>query len=167
MRSLITQLNKIVEPLGLRIVAEVNLTSDKGKKVLDLLQNALQAEFQQWDLYYAYKSQLMGLSRDPIADHFEEHAEDEASHIEVLQRFIVGMGETPTTERKPIPGLEKADIEQIIALQLSFEQEAVSVYENILAELGDEAPALRIEVENILAQEQEHVHDLQLLLRNS
>jgi bacterioferritin len=141
------------------------LTYPIGKEVLNLLQEALKAEFMQWDLYYAYKSQLKGLSRDPIEEHFSDHAEEEASHIEVLQRFIVGMGENPTTERRPIPILKNNNIREIINLQLTYEIEAVELYKNILKLLTDESYPLRIEIENILSQETEHMHDLQLLLR--
>lgn len=141
------------------------LTYPIGKEVLDLLQQALKAEFMQWDLYYAYKSQLKGLSRDPIEAHFADHAQDEAKHIEVLQRFIVGMGEIPTTERRPIPLLKNNSIREIINLQLTYEIEAVELYKNILKLLTDDSYPLRVEIENILAQETEHMHDLQLLLR--
>lgn len=146
-------------------LSKSDLTSDMGKEVLNLLQEALMGEFQQWDLYYAYKSQLKGLSRDPIEEHFAEHAEEEAEHIDILQRYIVGMGETPTNERKEIPSLKDGNMKEIIELQLKFEIEAVEIYKKILAKLKDNSAPLRIEIENILAQETEHMHDLQLLLR--
>lgn len=133
-------------------------------EVLDLLQTALTAEFQQWDLYYAYKSQLRGMARDPVSDHFGDHAEEEASHIEILQRYIVGYGEQPTTTRELIPSLgANPTMEEIVKLQLHFEQKAVETYKQLLT-LLEETDPLKIEVENILTQEQEHVHDLQLLL---
>jgi bacterioferritin len=147
-------------------IAKNQLTTNIGVEVLPLLQEALKAEFQQWDLYYAYKSQLKGISRDPIEEHFADHAEEEAEHIEILQRYIVGMGATPTTDRRPIPNLEYKDIRSIIDLQLKFEIEAVEMYKLILDKLDKNSEPLRIEIENILAQETEHMQDLQLLLRN-
>lgn len=158
--------SSIIEKTIKKISNNISLTTDIGKEVLPLLQEALKAEFQQWDLYYAYKSQLKGLSRDPIEDHFADHAEEEAAHIEILQRYIVGMGETPTTERRLIPTLKDNNIREIISLQLKFEIEAVSMYQEILNRLGKNSEPLKIEIENILAQETEHMHDLQLLLRD-
>ena len=143
---------------------KVKLTQTDDKPLLPLLQEALKAEFQQWDLYYAYKPMLKGLPRDPIADHFEEHAGDEAEHIDVLQRYIVGMGEVPTVDRRSIPILEEPTIEAIIAMQLKFELEAVDLYKKILGQLEDTSP-LKLEIENILMKEMEHSQDLQLLLR--
>lgn len=145
---------------------EIELVMREDEDVVPLLQKALMSEFRQWDLYYAYKALLMGLSRDPIADHFAEHAEDEADHIDLLQRYIVGMGHKPTVKRLPIPDLESLAIEQIIALQLKFEKEAVKTYQEILQVLDDRpSSALKIDIENLLTKETEHAHDLQLLLR--
>jgi bacterioferritin len=147
-------------------IAKNQLTTNIGLEVLPLLQEALKAEFQQWDLYYAYKSQLKGLYREPIEEHFAEHAEEEAQHIETLQRFIVGMGAVPTTERRSIPSLDKINVRDIINLQLKFEIEAVEMYKTILSKLDKNSEPLKIEIEDILAQETEHMHDLQLLLRD-
>lgn len=158
--------SSLIEKTIKKISKNDSLIMEIGREVLPLLQEALKAEFQQWDLYYAYKSQLKGLSRDPIEEHFADHAEEEAAHIEVLQRFIVGMGEIPTTERRPIPTLKDNNIREIIALQLKFETEAVGMYKLILSKLDKESEPLRIEIEDILAQETEHMHDLQLLLRD-
>jgi bacterioferritin len=133
-------------------------------EIVPFLQEALRGEYQQWDLYYAYKSVLMGTTRDSIAEHFAEHADDEAKHIELLQRHIVSFGEEPTLERHPIPKLEDMTVTDIIALQLSFEEKAVAFYEKILQVLDDENSALRIDIENVLSQEQEHAHDLVFLL---
>jgi len=49
-------------------------------------------------------------------------------------------------------------------MQLKFELEAVDLYKKILGQLEDTSP-LKLEIENILIKEQEHAHDLQLLLR--
>lgn len=147
-------------------LAKNNFISEDGKEVLDLLQQALIAEFQQWDLYYAYKNRLKGLSRDPLMDHFRDHAQDEADHIDIIQRYIISMGATPTTDRKKIPQLNDESVEDIIQLQLKFEIEAVELYKNILSKIKEEQSPLRVEIENILAVEAEHMHDLQMLLRN-
>lgn len=144
----------------------VELLSTKDLGVLALLQEALMGEFRQWDLYYAYKESLLGLCSPAIAADFEENAGEEAEHISILQRYIVGMGERPTVKRHVIPELPKGSkIEDLVALQLRFEQEAVELYGNIINKLGEDSP-LKIELENILAKEQEHTHELQTLLRS-
>jgi len=130
-----------------------------------LLQLALVGEYQQWDLYTAYASRLKGTEREPIADHFKEHAGDELGHIELLQRYLVSLGENPTLQRKPLPEMaEDATIEEIVKLQLQYEQDAVNLYKKILNFLPDNEP-LKLDIEAIITKEQEHVHDLELLLK--
>ena len=148
-----------------KISAEVDLLSRQDSQVLDLLQEALMGEFRQWDLYYAYKESLLGLCSPAIAADFEENAGEEAEHISVLQRYIVGMGEIPTVKRHEVPALPKGSkVDDLVALQLKFELEAVALYRKIILKLGEDSP-LKIELENILAKEQEHSHELQRLLR--
>jgi len=159
-----TALSKIRSARLSILKAQVAINDQSSYNVVELLQEALMAEFQQWDLYYAYKSEIKGLSRDPVIEHFEEHAADEASHIDTLQRYLVSMGEVPTKTRHPIPTLESSNIEIIIALQLKHEIQAIEKYKEILNALGDTNNPLRIEIENILTKEQEHAHDLQLYI---
>ena len=130
-----------------------------------LLQIALVGEYQQWDLYTAYASRLQGLPRHSIVDEFADHAKEELEHIELLQRYLVSMGQNPTLQRKPLPELETSSIRDIIKLQLKFEQDAVDLYKKILTVLPDNEP-LKLDIEGILIKEQEHVHDLELLLND-
>jgi len=130
-----------------------------------LLQVALVGEYQQWDLYTAYASRLKGLSRSAVADEFTAHAGEELGHIELLQRYLVSMGVNPTLERKPIPEMsEDATMKEIVSLQLQFERDAVALYEKILNILPENEP-LKLDIEGIITKEQEHVHDLELLLK--
>lgn len=128
-----------------------------------LLQTALAGEYQQWDLYTTYASRLKGFSRDVISEEFKAHAEEELDHIDLLQRYIVSMGHTPTVMRKSVPDLPgSATIKDIVELQIHFEKEAVDMYKKLLDLIKEDA--LRIDIENILVKEQEHVHDLELML---
>ena len=149
---------------AVRIAQALITEIERSDQVVELLQEALQAEFQQWDLYYAYKAELQGLEREPIADHFAEHAEEEAQHIDILQRYLITMGVQPTKDRRKIPILDNPSIEEIISLQYKFEMDAVRKYQEILRNLEDLDP-LRIEIEDILATEMEHAQDLQLLFK--
>jgi len=131
-----------------------------------LLQMALVGEYQQWDLYTAYASRLKGTEREPVADHFKEHAGDELGHIELLQRYLVSLGQNPTLQRKPLPEMsDDATIEEIVRLQLQYEQDAVGLYKKILNFLPDNEP-LKLDIESIITKEQEHVHDLELMLKD-
>lgn len=132
-----------------------------------MLQMALVGEYQQWDLYVAYASRLKGMARSGVADEFKDHAKEELEHIELLQRYLVSIGVNPTLQRKPLPELSaEATMKDIVDLQLKFERDAVALYKKILAILPDNEP-LKLDIETILTKEQEHVHDLELLLKNT
>jgi len=151
---------------NIRIAQSLMGGVERSEDLINLLQEALRAEFQQWDLYYAYKTELIGLSREPIEEHFADHAEEEAEHIDILQRYLVTMGIQPTKSRESIPTLQNPSMEEIISLQLKFELLAIETYKKIL-QLVEEVDPLKIEIENILAVETEHAQDLQLLLGKS
>lgn len=146
-------------------VEEVEDDEDEPSSIETLLQIALVGEYQQWDLYTSYASRLKGHSRQSIADEFKAHADEETAHIELIQRYLVSMGAVPTLNRKPLPELtNNATIKDIVLLQLQFENDAVSLYQKILAVLPDNE-ALKLDIEGVLVKEQEHVHDLELLLK--
>jgi bacterioferritin len=135
--------------------------------IIGMLQTALMGEYQQWDLYTAYVDRLSGTSSIGIAEEFKTHAEEELAHIEVLQRYIVSLGSSPTVKRKPIPDLPpNVQVAYILEMQLAFEQDAVALYQKIIKLLGDDHKALTVDLENILVKEMEHVHDLETLLRD-
>ena len=143
----------------------VDVDEEPEESVSTLLQLALLGEYQQWDLYVSYASRLRGLSRGEIADEFKDHADEEEEHIELLQRYLVTMGVPPTLKRKAIPEMPPdATIKEIVQLQLTYENEAILLYKKILNIVPENEP-LKIDVENIMIKEQEHSHDLQLLLR--
>jgi bacterioferritin len=146
-------------------VTVVEEEEEAEDSVSTLLQMALLGEYQQWDLYVSYASRLRGLSRSEIADEFKDHAKEEQDHIELIQRYLVTMGVIPTLKRKPIPEMPSdAIIKDIVQLQLTYEQEAILLYKKILSIIPENEP-LKIDVENIMIKEQEHAHDLQLLLK--
>jgi bacterioferritin (cytochrome b1) len=157
-------------PLNIEMIQKPILDEDDEQAETSsetLLQMALVGEYQQWDLYVAYASRLKGLSRSPIADEFKSHAGEELGHIELLQRYLVSMGVNPTLQRKPSPELpQQATIKDIVQLQLKFEQDAVNLYKKILNVLPENEP-LKLDIESVLIKEQEHVHDLELMLKST
>jgi len=137
----------------------------EDNSIVTLLQLALVNEYQQWDLYTAYSSRLKGVARQPVAEEFKDHAKEELEHIEVIQRYLVSMGENPTLQRKSLPDMPQgSSIKDIVQFQLGFEQDAVSLYKKILSIIPENEP-LKLDIENISIKEQEHVHDLELLIK--
>lgn len=131
--------------------------------VVELLNDLLVQEFQQRDLYENYQYYLFGAAGEALQDHIKEHLEDEMEHIETLQRHITSLGGTPTSHRLVVPEVEPLTLEGILQADLALEKEAVASYSAAVSAFeGEEAyTALKVDLEDIVSQEMEHVHDLE------
>lgn len=131
------------------------------------LNELLKSEYLQRELYQAYDYLLAGPEAIAVQEHLREHLDQEMEHIQVLQRYITGLGEVPTLERLPIPDLSPVSLRVILEKDLEWELKAVADYTIFLQKL-DQIPELRalaVDIENILSQEMEHSHDLHRWLK--
>jgi len=143
----------------------------KYRQLLELLNNLLLIEYQQRDVYETYSYYLFGLSSPGIQEHLEEHRKEEDEHIKTLQRYLAALDAEPLLKRLEIPTINPP-IKNILKEDLRLERDAIKYYSDAIAEIekivenGErEFTALRVDLENILVQEQEHVHDLIQWLR--
>lgn len=141
-------------------------------RVVELLQHLLLDEYLQRDVYEAYYYELLGTAAPGIQDEIKEHLDEEMEHILILQRYLMELGGNPPRNRHPIPKVEP-NMGAILKKDLELEYKAVAHYAQAIGFLdglecaeGEEMcdkqrfTALRVDLENILVQEQEHVHDL-------
>lgn len=139
------------------------------KQIIDLLNELLIDEYRQRDFYETYSYYLFGLPSPGIQDHLKKHIAAENSHIEVLQRFLSGLGAEPLIMRKALPKIKNISLQKILEIDLELELQAVKNYSNAISILESAGPAfasLRVALENILNDEQEHVHDITRWLRH-
>jgi bacterioferritin (cytochrome b1) len=136
--------------------------------VADALQELLKKEYLQRDYYESYDYLFLGVSAIAIQEHLREHLEQEMDHIRVLQRYLTGFKKIPTLERLPVSQLTNLNVESILRADLELEKDAISSYSSFIKMLegSEEFTALRVDMENILSQESEHVHDLDRWLTN-
>lgn len=133
----------------------------KRQKVINLLEDLLAREYLQRDVYETYSYWLFGLSSPAIQNHLKDHMKEEMKHIEVLQRYLMYYKGAPMTKRMKIPNIEP-DMVGILQYDLGLEVDAVERYTKAIQylESDPEYTSLRVDLEDILVQEQEHVHDL-------
>lgn len=131
-------------------------------QIIPLLQELLQREFLQRDIYETYSYYLFGLHSPAIQDHLKQHLQEEQLHIETLQRYLMGLGAKPMVERAVIPIINPLSLEAILDINFELEQEAVKKYSEAIEflERKVEYTSIRVDLEDILKQEQEHTHDL-------
>lgn len=138
-------------------------------EITKMLNDALLTEYQQRDVYETYSYYLFGYSSPSIQQHLKDHMGEEMKHIETLQRYLAFYRAKPLVERLSIPQITPTSFRGILEFDLQLEIEAVDRYSElieILEDAGRDYSSLRVEIENILIQEQEHVHDLDQWLRN-
>jgi len=146
--------------------------SEVKNRIVEMLQGLLLDEYLQRDVYEAYQYSLFGVAVPGIQEHLKAHMEEEMGHIIILQRYLMELGGEVLLERHPVPPIE-ASMDAILKKDLELEYQAVTHYAQTIGFLdglecaeGDELcdklrfTALRVDLENILVEEQEHVHDL-------
>lgn len=171
--QVVSMLRKIADEVARRqypiLAQQLRLKAAPKEEVVALLNGLLLKEYQQRDMYESYHYLLFGTASSPLQEHLKEHMQQEESHIEVLQRYIVGYGSTPTLQRLEIPRVEPATVDGILHQDLALEHEAVQAYTKaiLVLESDSDYTSLRVDLENILVQEQEHVHDLEQWLKKN
>jgi len=146
--------------------------SEVQDRIIEMLQGLLRDEYLQRDVYEAYQYSLYGVAVPGIQEHLKDHMEEEMKHIIVLQRYLMEFGGEVPLDRHPVPKINP-NMESILKKDLELEYQAVTHYAQTIGFLdglecveGEELcdklrfTALRIDLENILVEEQEHVHDL-------
>jgi bacterioferritin (cytochrome b1) len=131
------------------------------EKVLALMGDIVKDEFETIYAYHVYANSLRDLSHDGIAEHFEEHAEDELEHADFLLRRMSVLGgpvSVPDVQAPPA----SSDPCEIIKVMIRYEQEAIAKWRALLDAVGENP--MRIRIEDYAARELEHLDDLWQLL---
>lgn len=140
-----------------------------SSRIVALLENLLLEEYLQRDVYETYSYYLFGLCSPQIQEHLIEHRAEEDKHIATLQRYLVSLGAEPLLKRKQLPEIDPP-IENILAYDLKLEESAIKNYSEAIKYLDQldttQFKALQLDLENILVEEQEHVHDIERWLNN-
>ena len=128
-------------------------------KLIDLLNEDLQREFQAVIAYVNYSQVLKGAAYMNIADELEVHAKEELAHALKLSYWIDLLGGMPAVNNKPVKTSEKA--EDMLNFDLDNEKETIRNYRRRVkqADALDEF-ALSEDLREILRDEQDHLNAL-------
>lgn len=139
-----------------------------GLDVVEMLQDLLKREYEQRDLYESYDYLMLGPEAIAVQEHLQEHLAQEMEHIRTLHRYLTHVNVRPTLERLPVPEISPLSLEGILGKDLELEKAAVEKYSDAIRRLEElpEWTSLRVDLENILSDEQEHVHDIERWLKN-
>jgi bacterioferritin len=126
------------------------------KKLIDLLNEDLQREFQAVIAYVNYSQVLKGAAYMNIAAELAVHATEELSHALILSDQIDYLGGMPAVTAKPVKTSEKA--EDMLRFDLANEVETIRNYRRRVKQADElDEFALGEQLRNILLQEQDHL----------
>ena len=129
------------------------------------LNEDLAAEFSAVIMYTTYAAQVDGIHRSELRQFFQAEVPDEQGHSQLLADKIAAMGGSPTTASRPVPGAasNKARLEAALEAEIdTIERYAKRIGQaEALGEIG-----LKVELENVLAEETKHRDELKLMLKN-
>jgi bacterioferritin len=137
--------------------------NDGREELIRGLNEDLAHEYNAIISYMLYSRMVTGPLRLELSGFLEGEILDELEHAKFLSNKIVALGGRPTTEPSPVqlPDTNKAMLE----LSLQAEKDTIERYAlrarqaEAAGELG-----LKIELENLLAEETQHKEDLERIL---
>ena len=129
------------------------------KKLIDLLNQDLEREFQAIIAYVNYSQVLKGAAYMNIAAELAVHAKEELDHALILSDQIDYLGGVPAVTAKPVKTSDKA--EDMLRFDLANEVETIRNYRRRVKQ-ADELNefALSEQIREILLQEQDHLTSL-------
>jgi bacterioferritin len=126
------------------------------KKLIDLLNEDLQREFQAVIAYVNYSQVLKGAAYMNIAAELAVHATEELAHAIIIAGQIDYLGGMPAVTPKPVKTSEKA--EEMLRFDLDNEVQTIRNYRRRVKQ-ADELNefSLSEQIRDILLQEQDHL----------
>ena len=136
-----------------------NATSLTKEKLVDLLNQDLEREFQAIIAYVNYSQVLKGAEYMNIAGELEKHANEELAHALKLSYWIDFLGGMPAVTAKPVKTSDKA--EDMLRFDLENEKETIRNYRRRVRQ-ADELNefALGEDLREILRDESDHLNAL-------
>jgi len=129
------------------------------KDLVDALNGDLAREYQAIIAYTVYSSVLTGAKWMSIASELKKHAHEELQHALIIADQIDYLGGSPTATPKPVKLSDKP--EDMLQFDLDNETETIQNYRARVKQAEAIGHfALADQLRKIIAQEQEHQHDL-------
>ena len=133
--------------------------ADALKELIEGLQEDLSREYQAIIAYTVYSNVLTGAQWMSIAKELKAHAAEELQHAMIIADQLDYLGAMPNAKPKEVKLSDKA--EDMLRFDLDNETQTIKAYRKRVKQaeaLGHYA--LAEQIRKIIAQEQEHQHDL-------
>ena len=131
--------------------------------LIDALNNDLANEYSAIIQYIQYSAKVRGPWRTELKTFFQAEIPDEQMHAQYLADRIAAMGGNPTTQPAPVRNADGA--EDMLKAVFDAEQDAIRRYTERARqaeEMGE--VALKVQLENFIADEQTHMQEVSQIL---
>lgn len=144
------------------------------QELIDMLNEALSAEILAAWQYWIGGQIAVGMLRPDVEEELMGHYEDETGHAETLVARILQLGGMPlvspeqwiSTSPSPFAAPTDPKTPILLAQNIKGEQDAIQLYTDIMAAIGDSDPTTYNILNDIIDKECEHELDLQRLLND-
>lgn len=135
------------------------------QELIDGLNEDLAHEYTAIIQYIQNAARVSGLAREVLKPLFEKEAQDEINHALYLANKIVVLGGEPVV--KPHDVKQTGNIREMLQVSIDAEKDTIRRYKQRIeqAEQADEV-ALKVKLEEMLAEENEHKEELERLLED-
>ncbi len=134
-----------------------------SEKLLAMLNQAIARELQVSIQYMWQHVMVVGLHSEAIGGVFRSVAIAEMKHAEVIAERLDYLQGVPTT--KPAPIQVGGTVEEMLAKDVTAEEEAIAMYKEIIAlATAENDPVTRLLFEKILTDEEDHHYQFTTLL---
>ena len=133
------------------------------QQLIDGLNEDLANEYTAIISYLLFSRLVRGPLRPELSAFLESEIEDELGHAKLLAHKVVALGGMPTTEPAPLTLTD--DNREMVQLALQAEKDTIERYTQRIkqAEAIGEV-GLRVELENLVADETKHKEELERML---
>jgi len=138
--------------------------------VVKLLNEALATEWVCVLRYYRHYFSASGMFADAVKAEFQEHAQQELEHANLIAERIVQLGGDPDLDPATLTARAHAeykpgkDLRDMVREDLVAERIAIDSYREMIDYIGDRDTTTKRLLEHVLAQEEEHADDMSDLL---
>lgn len=145
------------------------------EKVIERLNQLRSTEMVSYLQYKQHAYMAVSLLGPSVKAEFVEHADEELRHADMLAERIAQLGGVPwydmcrmaqEAERHQVRPEQGATLEQMVMADLEIERAQLEAYRRFIQELGNDDPATRRLLEDILIDTEHHAAELGDLLRH-
>jgi bacterioferritin len=139
-------------------------------KTIELLQSVLATEIVCVLRYTMHAIAATGISSEGVKAEFAQHAKEEQEHMNAVAERINQLGGKPNFSPEGLATRaasqygEGENLVDMIKENLIAERIAIDHYRELIRYFGDNDPATRVMLEEILSVEEEHANDMHDLL---